>query len=402
MQRRVSMSLLAVLAFVVPMVHGQVTDDSKPASTSLNGSQYPRVTVDGRVIFRVKVPDAQKVQIVPLNALVENIGYNGMGKGPYEMTKDSEGYWTVTTPPIAPGFHYYSVVVDGASFNDPSSETFFGSNRELSGVDVPEPGVDFYLPKEVPHGQVRLFWHYSKLTAQWRQIYVYTPPNYDSNPGQRFPVLYLRHGGGEDQTGWTKQGHANFILDNLIAAGKAKPMIVVMENGYTNKPGEPLFRATSTSSLLRLSPEAPEIAEVTVKEVIPAIDANFRTIPDRDHRAMAGLSMGSLQALSTALHNLDTFSSLGVFSRPPIDNFDVQSIYGGVLADSVSLNKRLHLFWFGAGTEETGIFNSLKATRAALDKAGVKYTYVEYAGLTHEWKIWRKQLSDFAPLLFQW
>lgn len=177
---------------------------------------------------------------------------------------------------------------------------------------------------------------------------------------------------------------------------------VQRSNSYTNKPGEPLFRATPTSSLFRLSPEAPEIAEVTVKEVIPAIDANFRTIQDRAHRAMAGLSMGSLQALSTALHNLDTFSALGVFSRPPIDNFDVQSIYGGVLADSVSLNKRLHLFWFCAGTEETGIFNSLKPMRAALDKAGVKYTYAEYPGLSHEWQVWRKQFNDFAPLLFQW
>jgi enterochelin esterase-like enzyme len=284
--------------------------------------------------------------------------------------------------------------------NDPSSETFFGANRELSGVDVPEPGVDFYLPRDVPHGQVRQFWYHSKLTEQWRQVNIYTPPGYEAQPNGRYPVLYLRHGGGEDQTGWAKQGHVNFILDNLIASGKAKPMIVVMENGYANKPGHP--RMAQASPNPRPSPETPEIAEVTVKEVIPAIDANFRTIPDRDHRAIAGLSMGSMQALSTGLHNLDTFSAIGVFSRPPIDHFDVQTIYGGALADAAGLNKKLRLFWFGAGTEETGIYNSLQASRAALDKAGIKYTYVEYPGLAHEWQNWRKQLNDFAPMLFQW
>jgi enterochelin esterase family protein len=391
-------ALLVAASFSMRLA--QATDDSKPALTNVNGAEYPRVTPDGRVIFRVKIPGAQKAQIAPLTGPVENIGYNGLGKVPYDMTKDGEGYWTVTTQPVVPGFHYYSVLVEGAMLNDPSSETFFGANRELSGVDVPEGGVDFYLPRDVPHGQIRQFSYHSKLTGQWRQVYIYTPPGYDAQPERRYPVLYLRHGGGEDQTGWAKQGHVNFILDNLIASGKAKPMIVVMENGYASTPGQPKMAPGSPNP--RPSPETPEIAEVTVKEVVPAIDANFRTISDRDHRAIAGLSMGSMQALSTGLHNLDTFSAIGAFSRPPIDHFDVQTIYGGVLADPAALNKKLHLFWFGAGTEETGIFNSLKASRAALDQVGIRYTYVEYPGLAHEWQNWRKQLNDFAPMLFQW
>jgi enterochelin esterase-like enzyme len=402
MQRRFSNGIfLAILALAASTGWAQAPDNSEPAATNVLNAQYPRVSPDGRVTFRVKVPGAQKVQIEPFNGLIENNGYNGLGKAPYEMTKDSGGFWTVTTPPVVPGFHYYSVLIDRASLNDPSSETFFGANRELSGVDVPEPGVDFYLPKDVPHGQVRIFWHYSKITGQWRRVFIYTPPDYETHFQQRYPVLYLRHGGGEDETGWTKQGHVNFILDNLIAAGKAKPMIVVMERGYASRPGQPPA-APAASTPLRPAPETPDVAEVTVKELIPAVDAHFRTIPDRDHRAMAGLSMGSIQTLSIGLHNLDTFSALCVMSRPPIDNFDVQTFYGGVMADAAAFNKKLHLFWFGAGTEEPGIYNSLKATRAAFDKAGIQYTYVEYPGLAHEWQIWRKQLNDFAPKLFQW
>lgn len=402
MQKRVLVCVFLVgLALVVSTSGAQVSDNSKPASTNVNGAQYPRVSPDGRVTFKVKVPNAQKVQIEPLNGLIENNGYNGLGQEPYDMTKDGEGYWIVTTPPIVPGFHYYSVLIDGTSFNDPSSETFFGANRELSGVEVPERDVEFYFPNDVPHGQVRIFWYYSKITTQWRQIYVYTPPGYDTHPQERYPVLYLRHGGGEDQTGWTKQGHANFVLDDLIAVGRARPMIVVMESGSANQPGQALYPPSRTSPL-RPSPETPEIAELTVNEVVPTIDANFHTIPDRDHRAMAGLSGGSMQTLSTVLHNLDTFSALGVFSRPPIDSFDVKTIYGGVLADATAFNQKVHLFWLGVGTEEPGIYNSLKATRAALDKSGIKYTCVEYPGLAHEWQLWRKQLNNFAPLLFQW
>jgi enterochelin esterase-like enzyme len=362
-------------------------------------AEYPRVSADSRVTFRVKAPDASKVQIQPLSGLTDNNGYNGLGKAAYDMTKDQDGYWTVTTPPVVPGFHFYHVLIDGASVNDPSSQSFRASYSEASGVEVPERGVDFYLPKNVPHGQVRMFWYDSKLTQQWRRVYLYLPPDYDAHPERRYPVLYLRHGGGEDVTSWVEVGHANFILDNLIAAGKTKPMIVVMETAYATLPGAV---GGPPPHHLRPSPETPEMARLTVNETIPTIDANFRTIPDREHRAIAGLSGGALQTLSIGMHNLDKFSAMGVFSRPPFDNFDVNTFYDGVLADASAFNKKVHLFWWGVGTAEPGIYTSVQATRAALDKAGVKYSYVEYPGLSHEWQSWRKQLNDFAASLFRW
>jgi enterochelin esterase family protein len=271
----------------------------------------------------------------------------------------------------------------------------------MSAVEVPEPGVDFYTPGDVPHGAVQLFWHYSQLTQQWRRDEVYLPPGYEQDSRRRYPVLYLRHGGGEDESGWVQQGHVNFILDNLIAAGRARPMIVVMELGYAQVPGA-APAAPSPNTPLRPGPESPEVAAVTMQETIPAIDARFRTLADREHRAMAGLSMGSLQTLSTTLHHLDKFSAIGVFSRPPIDNFDVHALYGGALADAASFNRQVHLFWWGVGTEEAAIYTSVQATRAVLSAAGIHYQYAEYPGLSHEWQVWRKQFNDFAPLLFRW
>ena len=390
--------LLAVLALPGTVIRAQAPVDSKPASTNVMGAAYPRVFPDGRVAFRVVAPDAQKVQVAPLNVIVDRTGYNGLGKAPFDMTKDSDGAWVVTTPPAVPGLHYYYVVIDGASFNDPGSVTIYANNRETSAVDVPEPGVDFYLPKDVPHGQVRIFWNNSKITGQWRRIFVYTPPGYDTHPQQRYPVLYLRHGGTESERGWVEQGHMSFILDNLLAAKTTKPMIVVMENGYAER------AATATGKVpVGQSLEMMRLAnELTTTETVPAIDANFRTIPDRDHRAIAGLSMGAAQTLWIAVHNQDKFSAIGAFSRPLLDNFDVKTAYDGGMADTAAFNNKMHLLWYGAGTAETGIFNSVKDTRAALDKAGIKYKYVEYPGLSHEWQSWRKQLNDFAPLLFQW
>ena len=392
-----TLALILPLVLVPSAIHAQPPVDSRPSSANIPGAEFPAVSSDSRVTFRVKAPDAQHVEINPFNGNVQDTGFNGLGREPYPMTKDKDGFWTVTTPPIVPGFHYYTVLIDGASVDDPSSETFFGALRELSGVEVPEPNADFYTPKDVPHGEVRLYGYNSKTTSQWEKVYIYLPPGYDTHPQQRYPVLYLRHGGGESESGWINQGHANFILDNLIAAGKAKPMIIVMGSGY----------ATPRSSMGNSTPAArARSMDATVKmateELIPEIDAHFRTIPNKDHRAIAGLSMGAGQTLAIGLSHLDTYSAIGVFSRPPAANFDVKTAYNGSLADPAAFNKKLHLFWFGAGTEETGIFNSVKETRAAFDKSGIHYTYVEYPGLAHEWQSWRKQLKDFAPKLFQW
>ena len=206
-------------------------DESQPASTNVGNSAYPRIHPDLRVTFRLKAPDAKKVQVV---------GNFGLGKGgPWEMERGEDGVWTVTTPPVIPGFHYYRLSVDGVAVNDPASDTFFGTGRPTSGIEIPEKGVDFYHAKDVPHGEVRSRWYKSKVTGQTRHVMVYTPPGYDTDLQKRYPVLYLQHGGGEDETGWSRQGHVNFILDNLIAAGKARPMIVVMEKGYATRAGAP-------------------------------------------------------------------------------------------------------------------------------------------------------------------
>jgi enterochelin esterase-like enzyme len=356
----------------------------------------PLVHPDGRVTFRVKAPNAHKLQIEPVNGQPENNGYNGLGKAAYDMTKDTDGLWTVTTPSAVPGFHSYWLVVDGVRVNDTPTRTYGSSKMQTCAVEVEEPGIDFYDIKDVPHGEVRMRWYYSKVTGLWRRTYIYTPPGYDTEPQKHYPVFILRHGGGEDETGWVEQGRANFILDNLIASGKAKPMIVVMDWGQAPMPNQPIH--------IPSTPPPPEIGEVTIKELIPMVDSTFRTIPDRDHRAMAGLSMGSVQTLYIGLANLDTFSYLGIFSRRPMsaDEFDIQKSFGGVFVDTAAFNKKVHLFWWGAGTAEEGIYNATKANLDALDKVGIKSVFVEFAGTSHEWQTWRKSLYDFAPRLFHW
>jgi len=373
-----------------------VQDGASSAASNLQDEKYPpHVHLDGRVTFRFKAPMAQRVQIEPVNGQPENNGYNGLGKAPYDMTRDEHGLWTVTTPPAVPGLHAYWLVVDGVRVNDTATKSY-GGRAKACGVEVPEPGVDFYDIKDVPHGQVRMQWYYSKVTEAWRRAFVYTPPDYDDNREQRYPVFILRHGGGEDETSWVEQGRANFIVDNLIAEGKAKPMIVVMDWGQAPTPGQPLLHIPST-------PPPPEMTQVTVKELIPMVDATFRTIPDREHRAMAGLSMGSVQTLYIGLTNLDTFSYLGIFSRRPMSaaEFNVAQSFGGVFTDAAAFKQQVRLFWWGAGTAEEGIYNATKADLAELAKAGIESVFVEFPGTSHEWQTWRKSLYDFAPRLFR-
>ncbi len=229
------MKPLLVLALLVCGLSVARADEAKPATSNVPRAEYPSVHSDSRITFRLKAPDAKSVKVQPGGA------DNGLGKGPYEMERSDDGTWTVITPPAVPGFHYYWFVVDGVAVNDPGSETYFGYGKATSGVEVPEPGVDFYDAKEVPHGEVRALWYHSKVTSSPRRALVYTPPGYDADAGKRYPVLYLQHGAGEDERGWTNQGRANFILDNLIAAKKAVPMIIVMDNGYAEKAGTAPF-----------------------------------------------------------------------------------------------------------------------------------------------------------------
>jgi enterochelin esterase-like enzyme len=364
--------------------------DSRPASSNVRGAEYPRVSNDLRVTFRIKAPDAKKVQLQPGG------DDNGLGKGPIDMTRSDDGFWSVTTPPAVPGFHYYSFLIDGAQVSDPASETYFGYGRQSSGVEVPEAGADYYAIQDVPHGAVRAHWYLSKTTGAWRRAYVYTPPTYDKAAQTRFPVFYLQHGASEDERGWTTQGRANFIMDNLIAAGKAKPMIVVMDQGYAVKAGTPPPTGANVSMQ-----GTSAFQDVVINDLIPSIDANFRTLTDRDNRAMAGLSMGGGQTLQITLAHLDRFAWIGSFSGALRGGADLKTAYNGAFADAAAFNKKVHLLWFGAGTAEERMLQTARGLHEALDKAGVKNVLWQSQGTSHEWQTWRRSLNQFAPLLFR-
>lgn len=365
-------------------------DASTPASTNVPGAEYPRIGPDLSVTFKLKAPDAHKVQV--------RLG------GDYDMVRGDDGTWNVTIPPQVPGFHYYYLVVDGVQVNDPASETFYGVGRESSGIEIPEKGVDFYQVKDVPHGEIRQFRYYSTVTQSWRRAFVYTPPDYDTNPKARYPVLLLQHGGGEDERGWVVQGRTDIILDNLIAAKKAVPMIIVIDNSYAHKPGEPAAPQMPPAGALPGSFRivvSPTFGEVVVKDLLPALDKRYRTIRDRNHRAIAGLSMGAAFAMQIGLGNLDTFSYFGSFSGTVMRDLDVNSSYGGILSDGAAFNKQCNLMFIAAGTAEQSRLDAAKHAEAELDKVGIKYVAYESPGTAHEWLTWRRDLNEFAQLLFK-
>ncbi len=366
-------------------------DEGQPAATNVGNSGYPRVHADGRATFRLRAPDAQKVQVFT------NYGL-GSG-GPWDMQRGDDGVWSLTSPPIVPGFHYYELIVDGVRMNDPGSDTFFGTGKPTSGIEIPQSGVDFFHVKDVPHGEVRSRWYKSSVTGQTRHIHVYTPPGYDADPDKRFPVLYLQHGGGEDETGWPRQGHMNFIFDNLIAAGQAQPMIVVMEKGYALREGQQPTPAGPGRGRFDFT----AFGDVVIKDLVPLIDANYRTKADRQHRAIAGLSMGAAQAMQIGLTNLDTFSAVAAFSGAG-RGVDPMTAYGGVFADPAKFDERVNLLYLHSGDVglDEGIHRSAKALYESLKSAGVEnVVFRDAPGLGHEWQTWRLALHDFAPRLFQ-
>ncbi len=377
-------------------VHAQAppADGSAPATTNIMGQDYPRVLPDLRATVRIKAPEAQKVELDLMKK--------------YPMVKDAEGIWTATTEPLVPGFHYYSIFIDGVAVCDPASETFYGMGRMASGIEIPTQGEDFYQVKDVPHGEVRERWYHSKTTDAWRRVFVYTPPGYDADPQARFPVLYLQHGGGEDERGWVNQGHMSHIMDNLIEAKKAEPMIIVMEKGYAKKAGEPEaeMRPPGGGAPPDLSKRFAALEDVFIKDLIPMIDKTYRTKADRSNRAMAGLSMGGMQSFLIGLKNLDHFAYLGGFSGAGGGfgggTFDPKTAHGGVMADAKAFNERLRLLFLSIGTAEgERFYTSVKGYRDALDAAGIKTTFYESPGTAHEWHTWRRSLNEFAPLLFK-
>lgn len=372
-----------VAAFAVQATQAQtIVEDFKPSSVNQLGKLYPQVNSEGRVRVSIPAPQAQRVQL-------------DIGGVKYDLKKDEKGVWTGESAPQVEGFHYYQLNIDGASVPDPGSLYFYGASRWGSAIEIPAPDQDFYAQKEVPHGLVCQKMYFSKVTNSWRRCFVYTPAEYDKNPSKRYPVLYLQHGSGEDETGWSSQGKANLILDNLIAAKKAVPMIIVMDNGYATK-------ANTSAPNKSIFP----FEEVLINEIIPMIDASFRTLSDREHRAMAGLSMGANQTITITMNNLDKFAYIAGFSGtsnyPRTEAIDVDRFMGGKFKDGAALNKQIKLFWLGLGTVEPAPFSgSVKAFRDMLEKQGVKYTYYESPGTAHEWLTWRRDLNQFAALIFK-
>lgn len=384
---------LAALALAQAPLFAQGADSATPSTSNVPGATTPSVHADGSITFTLKAPYADSVSVA---------GGDGLGAGPFPMTRGGEGVWSIRTPPAVPGFHYYWFVINGVDVNDPNARTYFGYGKETSGVEVPElTGADYYAIKNVPHGEVREKTWFSKTTGAWRRALVYTPPAYQKNLTARYPVLFLQHGSGENETGWTRQGRAQFILDNLIASGKAKPMIVVMERGYGIRAGDTTTPDTAAAWLQDIPRAFGVFEDVVVKELIPLIDSSYRTIPDRQHRALAGLSMGGMQSLFIGLRHQDLFAYLASMSGPMPNPFDVKTAYEGAFAHPEALNKRLKLLWIGVGSAEPEMFQSTIGTGTrALKDAGVRITLYESPGTAHEWLTWRRSLNEVAPRLF--
>lgn len=379
--RTLRITLAALLSVTIP---APSAEDWIPAPSNAGDAEYPRLASDSRVMFRLKAPNARQVTLE---------GGAGLVREPMNLARGDDGTWSVTTPPAVPGFHYYWFMVDGWRVNDPGSQTWFGWGRETSGIEVPEAGVDFYAARQdVPHGAVRVQWYYSKVTGKWRRAHVYTPPDYDRR-SSRYPVLYLLHGAGENERGWIEQGRANFILDNLIAARQAKPMIVVVDSGYAAFAGSKsgTNRAAATAAF----------ETVMLEELMPMIDRTFRTRSGPTQRAMAGLSMGSGQTLNLTLRHLDQFAWIGAMSGPPRAGFDVATAYDGVFQDAAAFHRKVRLLWLGAGTAEERFHTGTVAMHEALHRAGIRSVFYSSPGTDHEWQTWRRGLHDFARRLFR-
>lgn len=344
------------------------------AESNVRNSKYPQLTADHRAIFRIKAPDAQKVQI-------------DLGRK-YDMVRQEGGIWETVTDSLGEGFHYYSLLIDGVAVADPGSETFYGMGRMASGIEVPFKGGEYYALKDVPHGDIRMKRYYSEVSRSWRRFFVYTPAGYDTHTAEKYPVLYLLHGGGEDERGWATQGKTDLIMDNLIAEGKAKPMLIVMFDGNMASAG---FNAGALKAFE---------AELT-QAVIPFVEENYRVRKEPDSRALAGLSMGGIQTLYAGLYHTDMFAHLGVFSSGwlPFYQKVANDQYEFIDKNKAAIDSQLRLLWIAMGGKEDIAYQNCQNMLKEFDTLKLKYTYSEYPG-GHIWPVWRNNLYNFAQLLF--
>ncbi len=383
----------------VPSVVTGVVEDFKPATTNQGGKQYPMVNSQRMVRAQIKAPKATFV------------GLDIAGKI-YEMTKDENGVWTGTSEPQDEGFHYYQLNIDGASVPDPGSLYYYGASRWGSGIDVPAADEEFYTVKNVPQGSINEVYYWSDVTEKMRHGYIYLPTEYYKNPTRKFPVLYLQHGMGENETGWSAQGKTGIIMDNLIAAGKAVPFIIFMDNGLdVRRPGDPAPGQGGFGGP-RPQGQRPQggprqggprrgfgfnaFQDVLIKDIIPMVEKNYRVIADAEHRAMAGLSMGGMQTHGITLANPTTFGYVGMFSGGTFNTED--------LKDAADFKKTNKVLFMSAGGKETRMAegeNSVGAAANNLKAIGINaHSYVS-PGTAHEWQTWRRSLYQFAQLLFK-
>jgi len=368
---KLKIAILAILSSGISLVQAQqptVIEDFKPSSLNQPQQEYPMVNSQGYARFKIVAPSADSVRV--------SLGLGG--KGGTKLTKTDDGTWMGTTEgPMDEGFHYYNVNIDGGKFNDPGTLNYYGSTRWESGIEIPAHDQNFYAIKNVPHGNVQQVLFPSPSTNTSRRAFVYTPPSYDKNTKEKYPVLYLQHGWGEDETAWMNQGHANLIMDNLIAEGKIKPFIIVNTYGMTNEVKWGKMKD------FKIEP----FQTVLIDELIPYIDANFRTIAKQSHRAMAGLSMGGMETKTITMNKPDAFAYYGLLS-------------GGIYApEDIKDKSKIKLIFLSAGSKEKPE-RIIEAT-SKLKAAGFNAVSYVSEKTGHEFLTWRRSLLELAPMLFK-
>ena len=378
---------------IAKLLSGQKTVQGDPikditstelSPTAIIGAQFPRVDADGCAYFRVDAPEAQnvKLKLAGREALID-------------MVKGEDGAWTVKTDPLVKGFHYYTYLIDGADVKDSQTHGYYAGFWQ-SGIEVPEgPEGDYYrFQKDIPHGQVRMVPYWSNAKKEVRRTMVYTPAEYENTSEKRYPVLYLQHGLSENETVWTNQGCAQHILDNLIAAGDCVPMIVVMDSGDVANPG---FQSEGNDLAEKMSNMGKSFYKVMTDDLIPLIDSQFRTLSDRDHRGMAGLSWGGHQTFDMTMGHPELFSYVGSFSGAVFLK-DLKTDYGGALSDAAKANRLYHYIFLSTGSEEN---IGTASDHEILTKAGIRHDYYVSSGTAHEFLTWRRSLKEFLPHLFR-
>ena len=436
MQKTFFGSVLTIAAFGLVSVNlnAQVKEDFKPCTSNQSGKQYPMVNSDRVVRAQISAPDANSVKL-------------DIGGVKYDLVKDANGVWTGESAPQDEGFHYYQLNIDGASVPDPNSLYYYGASRWGSGIEIPAADEDFYQIKNVPHGDVREVYYFSTVSGTTRHCYIYTPAEYRDNPNKRYPVLYLQHGMGENETGWSAQGRTGIIMDNLIAEGKAVPFIIVMDNGLENlgqqaggfggfgqggprpqggfgqggpqgprpqggfgqggpqgpRPQGGFGQGGPQGQRPQGAPQggprggmrgfrmpAGAFGDCLIKDIIPMVEKNYRVIADADHRAMAGLSMGGMQTHSITLDNPKTFAYVGMFSGGTFNTEELQDAN-----DFKKTNKVL--FMSCGGKENMGVDKAAEDLKAI----GINASSYVSPETAHEWQTWRRSLYQFAQKIFK-